>query len=605
MISTIRHRGPDDEGTYFGNHVAMGHVRLSIIDLESGRQPMRSHDGSLVISYNGEIYNYKEIRKDLVRRGHQFSTNSDTEVIMELYKAEGWEGFSRLRGMYAFSLWDCVNHTALLVRDPFGIKPLFVSSGPDGTLVYGSEAKPILAFNGARCAETNLNSLHFVMNLRYLPGSMTMFHGIDQINPGEVFRWTPGRPYIKRNQLASRTYPDQNVLESFKESVDLHLTSDVEIGAYLSGGIDSASICALARKKSTKTLRSFTIKLGDDPSEATNAARSADILGLINIQEDIKPVTYTWLKDMIWHLEVPKINALQSSAIARLASRHVKVALSGLGADEYFYGYNAHKYMHLMSLIDKFMPNFVAKTIGNFGAHGLSVLSKMPWTEGERGFRMLASQGDWAKCYGLLRNVWDCGRMRELVYGPRLKDIDLPNVFEYLEEVVPREKDPVVAMAMFERKNKLVNDLLWQEDRLGMAEGMEVRVPFVDDRLIFSLRNISRFELMGGNKTKHYMRAMLKNVLVPEILNRPKSGFQIQSHDFFDKQLRVLAHEILSEERVKAEGLFNPIFVNQLLHLPPKKMYRWHFFMLFLMLLSHLWIDIYEKGEWVTKIKKT
>lgn len=605
MIRTIRHRGPDGEGAYFANHVAMGHARLAIIDLESGRQPMHSHDGRLVISYNGEIYNYKEIRKDLEKIGHQFVTNSDTEVIMELYRAEGWRGFSRLRGMYAFSLWDSKDRSALLVRDPVGIKPLFVSIDSDGTLVYGSEAKSILAYNKVQSVETNLNSLHFVMNFRYLPGSMTMFRGIDQLNPGEVLSWAPGKPFIKHDQLPLRPYPDKNVLESFKESVDLHLTSDVEVGAFLSGGIDSASICAVASGKTSKTLRSFTIKLGDNPDEATNAARSAEILGIENIQEDLAPVTSTWLRDLIWHLEVPKINALQSSAIARLASRHVKVALSGLGADEYFYGYNAHRYMHLMSLADKFIPKYAGEAVGKFGAYAISALNTMPWTEGERGFRILANQGNWSRCYGLLRNVWDCGKMRKMIYGPRLNDIDLPNVFEYLEENMPAGNDPVVAMAIFESKNKMVNDLLWQEDRLGMAEGMEIRVPFVDGGLIYSLRNIPRIDFMKGHKTKHYMRSMLEQVLVPEILNRPKSGFQIQSHDFFHKQLRALAYEILSEERVKTEGLFNPVFVNQLLHLPPKKMYRWHFFMLFLMLLSHLWIDIYEKGEWPTKIEKT
>jgi asparagine synthase (glutamine-hydrolysing) len=318
MVKQIHHRGPDGEGVEFFDHAVLGHVRLAIIDPMYGAQPMYSHDKRYCISFNGEIYNYRDLKAQLTNQGHHFSSNSDTEVIMALYRAYGWQGFTQLRGMYAVALWDCEGQTGLLVRDPLGIKPLFIHQ-KENKLTFASEAKAILAKKDIS-AQLNPEALHLLLNFRYLPGNRSLFKNIQQLPAGTVLEWSATS--IQQYPLPETNQPDGETLEILAESVRLHLTSDVEVDTYLSGGIDSATI------------------------------------------------------------------------------------------------------------------------------------------------------------------VWDSPNLRRRIYGPRMLDSQLPNAFTILEELWPDENDPVMAMAQFELKNKMVNDLLWQEDRVSMEEGLEARVPFVDKSLI-------------------------------------------------------------------------------------------------------------------------
>lgn len=593
MASTISHRGPDGEGFYLSNHVGFAHTRLSIIDIKGGTQPMHINDETFSIIFNGEIYNYKNLKKDLIAKGCNFHTDSDTEVILHLYQIHGWKGFNLLRGMYAFAIWDRRNKVGLLVRDPVGIKPLFVST-IDKSLIFGSEAKAILRFNKFN-KELDESALHQLLNFRYLPGNLTLFRGIKQIAPGTVSIWKSNGEFVEHNLDPKLTSATNSPLESLIEAVDLHCTSDVEVGCYLSGGIDSATICALT-KRTGRNLRSFTVDVGDDPDEAKNAAITAKLLEIKNHCDSV-PSSVDDLTSLIKHLEVPKINALQVSQLAKATSKHVKVALSGLGADELFYGYNAHRIFCKSYQLNRIIPSILSRNVANIGNFLLERVEPIQWTEAQRALNMLGASTQWSRVYGILRNLWDSPSMRIAIYGQRMLDSKLPNAFGVLDDLWPNHSDPVKSMMMFEWKNKMVNDLLWQEDRVSMAEGLEVRVPFLDVEFSSNIISMDRKELMPNGKLKGYMKKMLTNVLPQSILERPKSGFQVDAPTFVTNTLMPLVNRWLSTECINHYGLFNPQFIENILKQNPQKWLRWHFFMLYLMLTTHIWIAIFEDNQ--------
>ncbi len=591
MVSALAHRGPDGSDIYTSKHVGLAHTRLAIIDIEGGKQPMTSHDNQCVITFNGEIYNYRNLRNKLTARGCVFKTKSDTEVILHLYQQYGWEGFNSLRGMFAFSIWDKKRNIGLLVRDPIGIKPLFIKSMPDNSLVFGSEAKAILAYDPT--VEIDPSSMHLLLNFRYLPGEISMFKNINQVAPGDVLIWDTAGKKTTYKLKADYINKNENLLELLSEAVDIHCTSDVEVGCYLSGGIDSATICKLAKNTGRK-LRSFTVDVGDDLNEAENAAKTAELLDIENIYQTI-PSKIDNLNHLIRHLEVPKINAYQASALAKHASKYVKVVLSGLGADEIFFGYNAHRIFNRTHQVNRYMPSYLSSAVAKIGNLMAQNTLNIQWTEPQRALQMLAASRNWPRVYGLLRNIWDSPSMRAQVYGPRLLDSQLPNAFTTLESMWPNHNDPIKSMAEFEWKNKMVNDLLWQEDRLSMAEGLEVRVPFLDIKFSNTVNSFDRKVLMPNGKPKGYMKNMLKGVLPNQVLNRKKSGFQVNAPVFVKTNLKYLIEEWLTDERINYYGLFNPEFVHTILKQKATKSLRWHYFMIYQMLLSHIFVAEFKR----------
>jgi len=596
MIGAIKHRGPDGDGTKILPHASLGHVRLSIIDVANGHQPMTSHDGQYSIIFNGEIYNYKALRASLINSGHQFLTDSDTEVILEIYRKYGHGGFTKLRGMYAFALWDNINNLGLLVRDPLGIKPLFIQLLRNSTLVFASEAKAIIAKEGDS-PEMDLPQLHYLVNFRYIAGNNTLFKGIEQLAPGTILQWTPDG----RKTQYSIGIPDtetRSTLDQLRDSISNHLTSDVEIGCYLSGGIDSATIAALSKEVAPNIFRTFTMDAGDNPNEACYAAETANYLGLNNLQSKIPTDIENELSQLVWHLETPKINAMQNWQLAKFTSQHVKVALSGLGGDELFIGYNIHKIMLWAHSLSKFSPPPVSHLLGKILKKTINSMNKLQWSESERSAIILQELGNWPTVYALIRNVWDNPSMRKRIYGERMLAAELPNAINYVSNNWPSDSDPVTSTAKYEWRHKLVNDLLWQEDRVSMAHGLEVRTPLVDVVLHSHMQHFNRHQLMRHGKLKAYMKDTIRPIIPNHILNRPKSGFQVSSPEFFHKHLKQLADDQLNQQKMNEVGLFNYRFVEHILRFPPSNRLRWHYFMIYFMLLTHLWIDIFENNSW-------
>lgn len=609
MQKTIAHRGQDGDGLWISDCAALAHVRLAILDINGGRQPMTTEDGRFVISYNGEIYNFKEIRQQLQGLGCQFYTDSDTEVLLRAWQQWGEACLPRLNGMFAFSIWDELEKTGCLARDLFGIKPLFFFHRKD-MLLFASEAKAILAALSENL-ELDLNALHFLMNFRYLPGDFTLWKGIRQLKPGFLLRWTEDGFEIKQwgdllpctKDKAIKKHDIEDVArELIEDSVQKQLVSDVAIGGYLSYGIDSGIITAI----SAKTLRekgieypTFTIDTGDSPLEAKGAKETARYIGVPNFQEKIEINIAQWLKWLIWHLEVPKVNALQSALVASLASRHVKVALSGLGGDEIFLGYNIHKIFYRFSKInEKISIGSLVRPCSAVTKTLLKIFSPH-FDEFSRGIDFLASR-DMARAYGILRNVWDGFIERSSIYGPRVLDEgDILNPFEYIKEHWPGDSNipPLKRLQVFELREKMVNDFLWNEDRVSMAKGLEVRVPFLAN----DLAEFVLWQDIGTVMADGHLKGLLKKIgrewLPKDFLMRPKSGFQVPAHVFFAKHLRPLCKIYLNETRVKREGLFNYTFIRKILDARPNKYLRWHYFLIYLMIGMSVWIELFENGS--------
>ncbi len=597
MVAALKHRGPDGQGTLVKKNVALGHARLAIIDLQNGSQPMTSAEGDAAIVFNGEIYNYRELRRKLLAEGCSFNTNSDTEVILQLYLRYGWRGFAALRGMFAFCLWDYRQQTGLLVRDFKGIKPLFLRVEKDAGITFASEAKAIAA-REHESLQLNTNNLHLLLNFRYIPGNGTLIDNIEQLEPGCVLLWKMDGT-IKKHRITPDIPASTTPLDALYDSINVHMTADVRVGAHLSGGLDSAAIVAIAKDKATCGLPTFTLNIGDDPNEARYARRTAELLGVENTQEadtpsDISEAHY----QLIWHLEIPKVNAIQSSRLAKLVSRHVKVALSGLGSDELFLGYNAHRIFNVAERADHYIPRIASRSAGAFARHLGSLLPGPFWSEPERALLMTEALGNWPRVYGLLRSVWDDNKLREKIYGPRMLDTISHNAFDVIETYWPQQPDPVLAMAEFEWNQKMVNDLLWHEDRVSMAEGVETRVPYVDAGLAAQVQAIDRHLLMKNGQPKAYMKTMLRGLLPDEVIDRPKSGFQLDAPRYFVEHLSGMADRLLADSYVREIGLFNPEFVRTVRKFRAGKGLRWHYFMLYMMMMTHIWIEIFERRTW-------
>lgn len=584
MADALVHRGPDGCGIAHFSQATLIHNRLAIIDLQTGQQPLYGASQASCLVFNGEIYNYRELRESL--SGYPFRTRSDSEVIVALYETEGVAGWRRLRGMYAFAVWDERSQQGFLVRDPVGIKPLFLAE-KDGRLVFASEAKGILAYGLG--AELELDALHQLLNFRYVTGDASLFRGIRQLPPGMMLTWRHGE-YRMAPCLPEDEDGDATLEDLLAQSVRRHLASDVPVGCFLSGGIDSALIARLASRDTA--LSSYTLEVGDDPMEADNAGATAAWLNIPNQRQPFRlddPLATH--QAMVRHLETPKVNALQGMILAEFTASHVKVTLSGLGGDELFYGYNAHRIMWLAQQAATFLPVPVTRNLANLL---MPLAGGGVWNERQRALQMLAQLPKMSSVYGILRNVWDAPEHRSLIYGERMLDASLTDSFAWLGERFPREGDAPRSMAGFELSNKLVSDLLWNEDRMSMRVGLESRVPFLDWSLVQYFRRHSRRELMPLGSKKHALKSCARDMLPAEFLRRRKSGFQLDIVAAAQQQLRPVFDEYLSPEKTRRYRLFNQNFIDTVRMAQPSRKLRWHYFMLYLMAQTHIWMEQFD-----------
>lgn len=521
MMERIRHRGPDDGGKYVDENIAMGFRRLSIIDLSTGSQPLFNEDGSMVLTFNGEIYNYQSLREELVRAGHCFRTNTDSEVLIHGYEQWGKDMLPKLRGMFAFVIWDKEKKELFGARDFFGIKPLYYAE-MNGTFMYGSEIKSFLSHPDFK-KELNETALENYLTFQYSPCVDTFFKGVYKLLPAHWFTYRDGKLDTGRywdinfeadNGPSLDEWVDK-ISETFKDSVEAHKIADVEVGSFLSSGVDSSYVAAVANVDKT-----FTVGFGEDEkyNEIGYAKEFSKFIGKENISKVITPEEY-WenFPKIQYHMDEPLADA---SAIAlyfvcKLAAEKVKVVLSGEGADEIFGGYNIYKEpddVAVYNLIPRPIRRCIGKCAEKLPAHrGLNFLIRRGKDLEERfiGNAYIFSEKERK---GILKIKTD---------APDAKEITKP----FYDKV--KGKDNVTKMQYLDLNMWMTGDILLKADKMSMSNSLELRVPFLDRYVMALAEKIPKKYRVTKENTKYAMRKAALRACPPVTANKKKLGFPV------------------------------------------------------------------------------
>lgn len=609
MCQTLTHRGPDGSGLYMDAGVVLGHTRLSIIDLTTGDQPMKNEDGSVQVVFNGEIYNYRELRRDLLARGHCFRSTSDTEVIVHLYEEQGDAFLSRLDGIFAFALWDARRKRLLLARDYFGVKPLHYHF--DGsTLRFGSELKSILV-DPAVPRRVNFQALHYFLNLRYIPGEQTLVENVKRLLPAHCLVFEEGAIRLarywsfapKQETRRDEGFYVEGIRHYLREAIRKQLMSDVPLGVYLSGGLDSSAIVALMSEIVSEPIQTFTMGFNEPTDELEDARVVADHFHTQHHEIVLSSDPLSHFPEVIWHAEEPKENILQGYLLSQFARQSVKVVLGGLGGDELFAGYDLHRFIYPAQTLHRVLPQLFADKILRpmrslaFGAGNR--VGALELDEYRRGVQMMLALGDPERYYLILRNVWDeDSGQGDNLYGPALRGrAFVPTHTEFDDYFRDRSLGALERVLWAEFNTKMIEDFLANEDRTSMAHGLEVRVPFLDRELAAFAFSIPVDLKIRGNETKHVFRKAMQGLLPAQTLRKKKWGFSFDPYHQFQKDLGTVARRILTREQVEARGIFNYDYLKQIMDHPPHPRLRWHYFYLWNVVGFEIWHRMFIEGN--------
>lgn len=569
MIDTMIHRGPDDRGiAYFGT-TGLGFRRLSILDVNGGHQPMRSEDGSIVTVVNGEIYNFRELRQELLQKGHRFHSGSDAEVVPHLYEESGIDGLAqKLRGMFAAAVVDRRNGSLHLIRDHFGIKPLYYALTSKG-LLFASEIRSLLR-SGLIHPTLNERGLWHYLTFQYVPDPETMFAEIHKLPPAHYLSYIRGHASLTRYWQLSYS-PDsawtlpaltEAIHSQLKDSVKRHMMSDVPRGAYLSSGIDSSAIVAFLRQH--QQLNTFSIGFSGDHGEVNeleHARQTARLLDTIHHEVIISPEEYLdALPDIIQFQEEPIADPSAPALyfLAREARRQVAVVLSGEGADELFAGYPIYHEPYALKVFD-YLPSPVRKGLGQ-------AAERLPASVKGRGYLMRGAQSLEHRFIGNAK-IFSEAEKERLVHPDwsRAREPYWALTAPYYE--ASRGLDPVSRMQTVDGHTWLPSDILMKADKMSMAHSLELRVPFLDVKVFELAATIpERFKVTAGT-TKFALRQALLPELPKEVAERPKLGFPIPIRHWLDHQMRDFAHDLLTPANTP---FFQPVAVQALLAGNPK-----------------------------------
>jgi asparagine synthase (glutamine-hydrolysing) len=572
MVRTLIHRGPDDDGFYFDRELALGMRRLSIIDVAGGHQPIHNEDASVWIVFNGEIYNYPELRNELISKVHSFYTHSDTEVVVHCYEEWGDDCVLRLNGIFAFAIWDRTKRRLLLARDHFGVKPLYYYD--DGTrLVWASEIKSLL-IDPTIPRQVDLAALDLFLTFRFVPSPQTMFDGIRKLPPGHRLicddhgcklerYWNP-RPQV---DLALNESDYILLLqERLEQAVRRQMISDVPIGALLSGGVDSGVIVAIMSQQTELPVRTFTVGFKDSPDvdELTNARITANLFRTQHLEVVLNSLDYQQLLEkIIWHLDEPigTTSALAMYCICELAHQHVKVVLTGQGVDEPLAGYPRYlgeRYGGIYRHIPTFLRDRVLSPI----------IESLPRQErikrAVRSLGMLDTAKRFEQVYAVFTNEVKSALWRE-GNGSFANGNAAREIINYWRGGV-EHLEPMAQMAFVDARLSLADDLLLYGDKMSMAVSVEARVPFLDldymaiaEALPVSLR-------LRGLTHKYIHKKAIAKWLPPTIINRPKYGFDTPVDRWFRSELSGYVRETLLAADSACRNFFNAQAIAGLLH---------------------------------------
>lgn len=609
MTGSISHRGPDDKGIHIDGSAGLGSSRLSIIDIPGGAQPMANEDGSLWIVLNGEIYNYRELRRELIHRDHVFSTQSDTEVVLHLYEEVGPDCVRQLRGMFAFAIWDARKQELFLARDRLGQKPLFYSFH-QGVFRFGSEVKALLAADG-QPREIDRESIYHYLSLRFIPSPGTMFRHIKKLPPGHHLILKRGSFQVSKYwdltfEVKERSNGEQ-LLEGLEakltEVVGTHLVSDVPVGAFLSGGLDSSLIVALMARVMGTSPMTFAVGVKDQSfNELPFAHKVAEHIGTDHHEERVQFDSIAFLPKIIWHLDEPSdpIAACMYHA-ANLAARHVKVVLGGDGGDELFAGFDRYLGMHRIGYYGLLPQMLREKVIGPALSATPESFRYKSWTQRARWVHEVGSAGGRGAQYAAATSFFrfsETEKTRLLQEGPWRTCCEL-NSSRFIAEIF--ENAPATSltdrMLYTDIVTRLPEHSLMLTDRMTMAHGLEARSPFLDHELVeYLARFPSELKIKNG-ELKSILRELARKYLPASIAERKKQGFMFPVASWFRGPLYPLIHDSLLNSTFVEQEIFSRSYVKTLLKEHKNRRFD-HHVRLWMLLNLEIWHDMYfEAGS--------
>jgi asparagine synthase (glutamine-hydrolysing) len=569
MCEQIRHRGPDDEGYHIDGTCGIGIRRLSIIDLETGHQPISNEDGSVWVILNGEIYNFQDLRRELIGKGHRFTTNSDTETLVHLYEQEEISGLSRLRGMFAFALWDARKRRLLLARDRFGKKPLYYAALPAG-LYFASELKCLRVADVP--LDLNQEALRLYFQFSYVPEPFTPFQAVRKLPPGSWLLcgadgsvrqeryWRLPPPAEVASAGASEDEACQRLRSAFDEAVRVRMVADVPLGAFLSGGIDSSSVVASMALQSSQPVKTFSIGFEEASfNELEYASLVARRYRTDHRQMLVRPDSVELISRLVRHFDEPfaDASAIPTFAVSELAARHVKVTLTGDGGDELFGGYESFLAVEKLRFWDS-----VPRQIRQF----LSLAAdRLPYSAYGKNYLRMISRPSALERY--FENNYAPYFLRKKLLQPEwMLPADAAFITRTFEECLLPDGSDILSQAMyFEATAKLTGDMLVKVDRMSMANSLEVRCPMLDHQLAELAATVPHGWKLRNNKGKHILLKALGDRLPPEIVHRGKMGFGVPLAHWFRSSLRDFLRDHLMSREFLNRGIVSPAFVNHLL----------------------------------------
>jgi len=566
QIKTLVHRGPDAQQVHNGPGVGLAHARLSIIDLsQSANQPMPSLDGRVQVVFNGEIYNFQQLRLELEERGAVFKTRSDTEVIVKGYEAWGVDVVKRLRGMFAIAIWDARRDRLVLLRDRVGKKPLYYGTF-DGTFLFASEIKGILAWPGVP-REPDLGAIHAYLTYQYVPSPKTAFVGINKLAPAHLLILERGRaPHIERyfelprpGHGKPRPLPElrEELVAHLREATRLRLISDVPLGAFLSGGVDSSAVVAMMALESPGRVKTFTIGFEEQSYDERKFARAvADRYDTDHHEFVVRPDGMEVLASIVYHYGEPfaDSSAIPTYYVSQIARRQVTVALNGDGGDESFLGYPRYVNFREWSKYGR-MPAAIRSTLLRFLG---TVPEKWNLTLPVRAARHLATRLDErpSRRYEPAISFFS-DAAKEVIYGERLRGYLANSSLDMLDPFLAASPTPATGAAWADIHTYLPDDLLVKVDVASMAHSLECRSPFLDHVLMEWAATIPEGAKLQGDETKALLKQAMEPYLPHDLMYRPKMGFGVPIDHWLKNEMREIAYETLLEGPAKTRGLFD------------------------------------------------
>ncbi len=601
MNEAIAHRGPDEDGFYVNENIGLAMRRLSIIDLAGGQQPIYNADKTALIVFNGEIYNFQELRADLEKRGNEFYTNSDTEVILHLYDKYGADCVQHLRGMFAFAIWDKRDKSLFIARDRVGKKPLLYSHQPNGNLIFGSEFRALLEHSDIS-REVDYEAIDNYLSYLCVPAPLTAFKQIRKLEPGHWLRWKDGEikterywsPDFSKKIKISQPEAEEETLRILREAVKLRLISEVPLGAFLSGGVDSSAVVALMAEESSSPVKTFSIGFEEqDFSELKYAKQVAAHIGAEYHEFIVKPDALEVLPILVEHYGEPYADssAIPTYYVSKETRKFVTVALNGDGGDESFAGYERHAAMRLAENYHR-LPAFVRKSLIETAVNLVptSELKKSRVRDAKR-FLQAASLPKTERYFRWM-STFNREAKKKLYTREFTEKVSNQNPSRFLDEWFATANGSGIldATLLTDQMTYLPNDLLVKVDIASMANSLEARSPFLDHKVIEFAASLPENIKMKRFETKSLLKKVAAKLVPPEVIYRRKMGFGVPIGNWFRGEMKDFVREILLSEKSLKRGIAKPEmimrYVNE--HTGGE---RDHAFQIWTLLMLELWFQ--------------